>query len=288
MHDILSAKKNNQTGWLVDSGVLIDTANRNVHMIPLIISHRGGAKEAPENTFLAFDRTIGLQVDGIETDVRMTKDGIPVLYHDETLYKIAKSRKRVSDLTLDQLMAFDFGKWYHPTYKGQKIPIFYEFLKRYIGKTRLLIEIKSSTQDRKTGRAFKLADTIMESLKKPDIEPYRQMVFILSFDETILKYLATKESTFQYVLNLDEKMAKFSLDSEMLSLTPDDISHLSGICVNEKFLSENLEKFVHNSGKLLFTYTINTHHQLNHALQLHVDAVITDRPQWIKQAWLSE
>lgn len=48
----------------------------------LILSHRGYHNGVPENTHAAFERAIAMGVDGIETDVRMSGDGIPILYHD--------------------------------------------------------------------------------------------------------------------------------------------------------------------------------------------------------------
>ncbi len=48
----------------------------------LILSHRGVQTHAPENTLAAFDAAIALDVDGIETDIRLSKDGVPILFHD--------------------------------------------------------------------------------------------------------------------------------------------------------------------------------------------------------------
>jgi glycerophosphoryl diester phosphodiesterase len=48
----------------------------------LVLSHRGVRTHAPENTLAAFEAAIALKVDGIETDIRLSKDGIPILFHD--------------------------------------------------------------------------------------------------------------------------------------------------------------------------------------------------------------
>ncbi|MFL6274904.1 MAG: glycerophosphodiester phosphodiesterase [Blastocatellia bacterium] len=64
----------------------------------LIIAHRGGANEAPENTLLAFRRALRLGVDGIETDVRLTRDGKLVLYHDARPGRVESGRR---DTTCD-------------------------------------------------------------------------------------------------------------------------------------------------------------------------------------------
>lgn len=75
--------------------------------LPLIIAHRGASAVAPENTIAAFQAAIDAGADGIEFDVRLTREGVPVVIHDETLYRTAGVRGRVSDMSLDQLRQFD-------------------------------------------------------------------------------------------------------------------------------------------------------------------------------------
>lgn len=73
---------------------------------PLIIGHRGASAAAPENTIAAFRSAILAGADGIEFDVRLSGDGVPVVIHDDTLYRTHGLRKRVVDLTgreLDEL-----------------------------------------------------------------------------------------------------------------------------------------------------------------------------------------
>ena len=55
---------------------------------PLVIAHRGGAKESTENTISAFQRAIQIGADGIETDLRLTADGVVVVYHDEKFGRV--------------------------------------------------------------------------------------------------------------------------------------------------------------------------------------------------------
>jgi glycerophosphoryl diester phosphodiesterase len=50
--------------------------------VTLIYAHRGASGYAPENTVAAFDRALEMPIDGIETDIRSTKDGVLVLLHD--------------------------------------------------------------------------------------------------------------------------------------------------------------------------------------------------------------
>ena len=74
---------------------------------PLIIGHRGASAVAPENTIAAFEAAIAAGADGIEFDVRLARDGVPVVIHDETLYRTNRVRQRVADSSVDQLNEFD-------------------------------------------------------------------------------------------------------------------------------------------------------------------------------------
>jgi len=79
---------------------------------PLIIGHRGASAVAPENTMAAFREAIAAGCDGIEFDVRLTRDGVPVIIHDSTLRRTAGLAARVADLTWAELEQVDVGSWF--------------------------------------------------------------------------------------------------------------------------------------------------------------------------------
>ena len=58
----------------------------------LAIAHRGFSSRYPENTLLAFERALDLGADGAEFDVQLSKDGVPVVFHDESLQRITETR----------------------------------------------------------------------------------------------------------------------------------------------------------------------------------------------------
>ena len=70
---------------------------------PLIIGHRGASAVALENTIAAFEAAIAAGADGIEFDVRLSRDGVPVIIHDDTLSRTHGVRRRVVDLTAEEL-----------------------------------------------------------------------------------------------------------------------------------------------------------------------------------------
>jgi glycerophosphoryl diester phosphodiesterase len=76
---------------------------------PRVIAHRGFAVSAPENTALAFEQALALGITHLETDVRATRDGIPVLWHDETLDRIGGIAAYIAELSLAELRSIDLG-----------------------------------------------------------------------------------------------------------------------------------------------------------------------------------
>ncbi|WP_150309042.1 glycerophosphodiester phosphodiesterase [Planctomonas psychrotolerans] len=77
---------------------------------PRVIAHRGLALDAPENTALAFEHALALGITHLETDVRATSDGVPVLWHDETLERVGGVRASIADVPLEDLRAIDLGR----------------------------------------------------------------------------------------------------------------------------------------------------------------------------------
>ncbi len=80
---------------------------------PLIIAHRGASAVAPENTLAAFQRAIDDGAEGIEFDVRLAKDGIPVVFHDGDLKRVAAKNVLLKDLTAAELGKIDVGSWFN-------------------------------------------------------------------------------------------------------------------------------------------------------------------------------
>lgn len=95
-----------------------DSSSRASHA-PFIIGHRGASAIAPENTIAAFERALADGADGIEFDVRLAGDGVPVVIHDADLRRTGLSRLLVANLSSSELGKVDVGTWFnlrHPDY----------------------------------------------------------------------------------------------------------------------------------------------------------------------------
>jgi glycerophosphoryl diester phosphodiesterase len=91
---------------------------------PLIIAHRGVSARAPENTLAAFQMAIDAGAEGLEFDVRLAKDGVPVVTHDHDLKRVGSRNERVAALTSDELGKIDVGSWFNHRYPKRAQPEF--------------------------------------------------------------------------------------------------------------------------------------------------------------------
>jgi glycerophosphoryl diester phosphodiesterase len=87
---------------------------------PLVFAHRGASAELPEHTLAAYERALAAGVDGVECDVRLTRDGHLVCFHDRRLDRTSSGSGPLALQTLKQLQELDFGTWHH---SGQSSPV---------------------------------------------------------------------------------------------------------------------------------------------------------------------
>lgn len=91
---------------------------------PLIIAHRGSSADAPENTLAAFQVAIDAGADGVEFDVQLSKDIVPVVIHDYDLRRVASRPEKIADLTSTQLAGIDVGSWFASKFPARDRPAF--------------------------------------------------------------------------------------------------------------------------------------------------------------------
>jgi glycerophosphoryl diester phosphodiesterase len=114
------------------------------HEDVLNIAHRGASAAAPPNTLAAFHRAIELGADGVEFDVHLSADGVPVVIHDFTVDATTDGSGRVIDLTLAQLKQLDAGATFDPSFAGERIPTLEEVLEALGSRLLLNIELKTT------------------------------------------------------------------------------------------------------------------------------------------------
>ena len=239
-----------------------------------VVAHRGARDEAPENTRSAFERALRYPIDGIELDVRMSADGVPVIHHDATLWRVARSRRRVADLTTDQLARVDWGAWFDGAFAGEPLLTLEETLDRFAARTRLLIEIKAP--DNRDGADDRLTRRVLDRLARLPAQASEAHIHILCFDIEVLRLAYRLAPQWRCVYNMPGRHPE-----QVMRLPEAATADLWAVDVPIGRLTPRLAAWARDRGLKLFTYTCNGPRQVARALRLGVDAILTDHPGWL-------
>ena len=107
-----------------------------------VMVHRGMGRQTPENTKAAIDMCVADGLEWVEVDVRLTKDGKHVLFHDGSLDGKTNGHGTVKDHTLAELKELDAGAWFARRFAGAKLLTLEECLKHIKGKINLYLDCK--------------------------------------------------------------------------------------------------------------------------------------------------
>ncbi len=96
--------------------------------LPKIIGHRGAAGYAPENTISAIHTAADMGCAWVELDVKLTKDCVPVIFHDENLQRITGADIDMKDISFAELKDLEAGSWFGESFSGEPVPTLEEAL----------------------------------------------------------------------------------------------------------------------------------------------------------------
>ena len=239
----------------------------------LIYAHRGARREAAENTRSAFDRALAYPIDGIETDIQISRDGVCVLWHDDDLAKLGLPDKRIDDYDLAQLQGMNFAAHFSGA-AAEPLMRLQDFVATYRARCALLLEIKRYPGEPEMQQQAKARQTLQAAGEGS------ARMLASSFEPDSLLHAHSIAPDFPLVLNLEpEHDATFA--GRMLQEQP----WLHGLCVHIATLDEGMAGAVRAQGKCLAVYTCNSDEQIARALRLGVDILISDVPQKALQKW---
>ncbi len=244
----------------------------------LIFAHRGANREAAENTRSAFDQALAYPIDGIETDIQLSRDEIAVLWHDRFLGKLGLPGKRIDDFDYAELRAMNFAAHFSPGAALEGIMTLQEFLDAYRGRCRLLLEIKNRVWEHASRHEIKVRQTL-ELARANNGAAQGDAVMVSSFNLASLIYAHRCAPQFPLVLNLEPEHGADYAHS-MLAAQP----FLHGLCVHIDTLDEAMTGVLREYGKRIAVYTCNSGEEISRALDLGVDILISDVPQKALQA----
>lgn len=239
-----------------------------------VIAHRGANKLAPENTLSAIAKAIEHDVDMIEIDVHLTKDGRVILLHDETLERTTNGTGNVSGYTLKELKQFDAGSWFSDEFIGEQLPTLNEALELIDGRTTCLIEIKWGN-----GKPYlEIEQKIVESIIAYNATEW---TIVQSFESSYLKRIHESNPKIKLgklLLGSWQFPIPFHFDHQFHWGGYSPPTYIEWVNFYHKRSTTSFIKQLHEKGVKVAVFTPDSKLDLVKQINMGIDGVITNDP----------
>lgn len=247
---------------------------------PLILAHRGASAYAPENTIAAFRLAHELGADGIELDVQLTRDKIPIVIHDDTVDRTTDGTGRVSELTVGEIARLDAGTWKTEDYRGEKIPTLaqvFEELSDWLnpmGRVRpCLINVELKTERVRTDGLEQ------QTLNVISRYAMQHRILLSSFSPLALHRAKKINPRIPRGFLYDQTMPFYLRNALPRYWTAPQAMHPEYTMIDARYMEWARQKKL-----LVNTWTVDDPDQARRLAQLGVNAIITNKPDVIRGA----
>lgn len=222
----------------------------------IVLGHRGYSARYVENTMIAFKKALELGADGIELDLRGTKDGRVVVIHDEDLKRLCGVDVKVSDLTFEELKEYKLN--------GETIPTLEEVLSILDDKHILNAEIKEANV---AERALQLIDEFRLT----------DSTVISSFDHELITHLIRKRPDMKFGFLVGEELRNdpVGLVDKLLQHKPYSM-HVPHQLFDYPMVFRKIVKMLKKAGVKIYVWTLDDLEKYQR-IEKHIDAVITNQ-----------
>ena len=233
------------------------------HDTPLVIAHRTTMGHAPENTLLGIRNALEMGCDGVEIDVRLCADGVPVLIHDDQLDRTTDASGRIAETTLRELAEIDAGE-------GEWVPTLRDALALVDGQLLFIVELKVTPGDDVSA----LCEAVLSEIERADALPW---TWLWSFDSETVIELARRAPHGRRIAHL------------CLSPTPDvwqiAAEHrLDGISMHGSGLTAENVAGCRSHGLAAFVWTVNEPADIERCIDLGATGIVGSYPERIQSA----
>jgi glycerophosphoryl diester phosphodiesterase len=268
------------------------------------VAHRGASADAPEHTLAAYRLAMAQGADYVEQDLAVTRDGVLICLHDESLERTTNveevfpdrgtldpvtGRRQwlAADFTLAEIKSLDAGSWFDGRFAGERVPTWDEAVAAVGTSAGLYPELK--TPDRYRQRGLDQVRLFVESMQRPPlVERQRGSIIAQSFDDRALRDLAATLPTFPRTFLIEGRDGARWLSRQGLA---EVATFATGIGPAKTLLDGHPEivEWAHQAGLSVTPYTFTTRGaptrfsdvtaEMRHYLTtLGVDALFTDNP----------
>jgi len=238
----------------------------------LNIAHKGACAQAPPNTLAAFRRAAEVGADGVELDVHLSADGVPVVIHDATVDRTTDGTGRVADLPLAALKELDAGSWFDPAFAGERIPTLEEVLETIGGSLLINVELKAMP-----GARPGLEAAVIGLVRRYGLE---DRVLLSSFNPFSLRRARQLAPDlpigFLYDASGLSRLARL-VTAAMVRLRAEALHP------HYRLATPALVRRAHRRGRRVVVWTVNEPDTMRQMVEMGVDAIITDHPDRLRE-----
>lgn len=229
---------------------------------PAVIAHRGLSAVIPENTLQALLSGGRSGADWIEMDVNTSKDGVPVVIHDNTVDRVTGGTGDVSTLTSEYIAGLEAGSWFSPAYAGAKVPTLAEFLDQTDTEgSGLLLEVKGPETREEVERTIDMLR---------DRGMFNRTI-LQSFDTNVLRYAR------EYAPELRLGLLRGALDADVVAAARQNGAVTYNPSWSALAARPAAIKELHGAGIAVMPYTVDSPQQWKTMTDAGVDGIITNR-----------
>jgi glycerophosphoryl diester phosphodiesterase len=239
--------------------------------LPLLIAHRGGSLEVPENTLAAFRHAIDLGMKFVELDVQMSSDGELMVIHDETIDRTTGGHGAVGSYTFEELRKLDAGSHFGPQFAGERIPTLREVLELCTDAgVGVVVEIKSP--ELYPGMVEKTVALIGEMWMRG-----AENIWCISFDHAAIRKVRALDAAIPLGYLYEYYEEEF--------VQPDDT--VQAYCPYFRTALAHPEHVAkaHELGKYVLVYTVDDADNMRALVAASIDGMVSDRPSVLKQVF---
>jgi len=251
-----------------------------------IWAHRGSSGFAPENTMPAFEIAKALNVDGIELDVQMTKDGELVVIHDEKIDRTSDGCGWVKDFTLEELRQFNFAK-NKPIYGFVTIPTLREVYELFQGTDYVInVELKTSVIAY-DGRDVTEVGTNGVLDNRCIEEKVHELTVEMGMEKQVIYSSFSHASVLKMQKYVTEEKTAILFSDGWLEVVKYGMQHNVG-ALHPALYYQELEEMVkeaHGKGMKVHVWTVNEEEYALKLRDMGVDAIITNHPGKMRELY---
>ena len=237
--------------------------------LPRVIGHRGAATHAPENTLAGLQMAAQQGVTWVEFDVRLTKDGVPILMHDDDLERTTDGIGPVAGTTLKDIKKLDAGSWFAEEFAGERVPTLAEALD-VIHDCGMTPNIEIKANDREHWRTGRMVGERLGDMWPPG----RPVPLVSSFRMRSIAGFKAARPDLPIALNVWRRpQFLWATGARLLNCVS---VHFSAAQVTDHQIAE-----VKAAGRHVVCYTVNEASVAQALYERGVDAVFTDVPDKI-------